>query len=120
MRPPFFLVREGASPNSWQAFLVSQGLLVFMEHFIIANDLSHAFPFPFSRFASLVHTRFDILVEVEQIRRVIVLLECRQPRIRCRWVSLADTLLTLLGQEIHVHASTIGPDRLPDLLHTRM
>src|SRR6266496_5639465 len=50
----------------------------------------------------------NILVEVEQIGRVVALLERCQPCI-CRWrVGLTDPLRTLSTKEVHVHAAGVG------------
>ena len=62
----------------------------------------------------------DVLVEAEQVGRVVALLERRQPCIGRRWVGIMDALLTFVGKEIHVHTRGIRPDCLPNLLHTRM
>ncbi|SRR3989442_5086454 len=50
----------------------------------------------------------DILVVVKQIGRIITPLERGQPGIGCRWISLVDTLLPFVHEEVHVHPLGIG------------
>src|SRR5438876_6690062 len=58
----------------------------------------------------------DILVHMEEIGRVIAVLECRQSRIGRRGVGFMDPLLPLLGKEVHVHPLGVWLECLPDLL----
>src|SRR5262249_57882461 len=51
---------------------------------------------------------WDVLVQTEEVVRVVALLERLQPVVAGRPVGLADALLAFVHQEVHVDARVIG------------
>src|SRR5215212_11048956 len=57
----------------------------------------------------------DVLVEAEEVVRVVAALERLEPVVLLGPVGLADSLLTLLHQEVYVDARVVGLQRRPEV-----
>src|SRR4051812_26312255 len=58
-------------------------------------------------------TRGAVLVEPEEVVGVVLLLETLQPRKLLGTIGLADAILALLHEEVHIYARVVGRERVP-------
>src|SRR5215211_138350 len=93
------------------------------DRFVVA--LPSVAKVPYKR-SSHIDVGPDVLVKAEEVVGVIATLQCLEPVILLGPVGLADPLLTLLHQEVHIDPCVVGlkgcpegPDPLPLLVEAR-
>src|SRR6266542_1836999 len=60
----------------------------------------------------IARARADVLIDAEEVRRIVAVLEFDEPRVGVRAVSVAHAIVPLLTQEIDVHAARNEPPQL--------